>query len=57
MGLRQLDIVLCPQYGQPNLILNVHKQNKVDRQLHSNKLNTWLAAVCNIAVLHWQENV
>ncbi len=34
--LRQLDIVLRLQYGRPNLILNVHKQDKVDRQLHSN---------------------
>ncbi len=55
--LRQLDIVLRPQYGRPNLILNVHKQDEVDCQLHLNKLNTRPAAVCNIAVLHWQENV
>ncbi len=55
--LRQLDIVLRPQYGRPNLILNVHKQDEFDRQLHSNELNTWPAAVCNIVVLRQQENV
>ncbi len=37
--------------------MHVHKQDEVNPQLHSNKLNIWPAAVGNIAILHRQENV